>query len=179
MTLRVQRRVLDDEEESVFAFQLHIKTIDIPWVDEQTHFKPEIIVKGEAIGAEDSAFEKSVYALCRSNSSQTVRLSYWHRFWDDPILAWPMLLKMKRTMPRLAELEINEPRVEVPTVFQLLATNRIKERLELSKPLEPNEYHLVVTETEEAHYALWASAISADERSSFYEQYLLEFQICS
>ena len=94
----------------------------------------------------------------------------------------------EETMLRLAEFEINEPRVEVPTVFQLLATNKKTERLELSKPLEPNEHHLVVTENEEAIMRFGRqpfqqmndlSLNSVNEFWNFYEQYLLEFQICS
>ena len=136
--------------QNVLTLQLQIKTIDIPQIVRQTHFEPKIIIKGEAIGAEDSAFEERYslsvevippkpldYPIGIDLGTTNSCLAY---FAEDE----------EETIPRLAELGISEPRVEVPTIFELLAINKKTERLEFSKPLEPNEHHLVATENEEA-----------------------------
>ena len=139
----------DKDKGSVLTLQLQINTIDIPRVARQTHFEPKIIVRGEAIGAEDSAFEEryslSIAVIPPKPLDYPIGIDFGT---TNSCLAY--VVADEETMPRLAEFEINEPRVEVPTVFQLLATNKKTERLELSKPLEPNEHHLVVTEEEEA-----------------------------
>lgn len=147
--LNPQGSTVGADEESVLELQLQIKTIDIPKITESKHFKPEIIVKGEARGAEDPAFEErypfSVEVTPPERLDYPIGIDFGT---TNSCLAY--FVEDEETMLRLAELEINEPRVEVPTVFQFLETNKKMERLELSKPLEPNEYHLVVTETEEA-----------------------------
>ena len=146
--LNPQSSTVGADEGSVLELQLQIKTIDIPKVTESKHFKPEIIVKGEAIGAEDSVFEErypfSVEVTPPKRLDYPIGIDFGT---TNSCLAF---VEDEETIPRLAEFEINEPRVEAPTVFQLLATNKKTERLELSKPLEPNEHHLVVTEDEEA-----------------------------
>ena len=140
------------DEESVLnlQLQLQVKTIDIPRTTESKHFEPEIIVKGEAedIEAEDPAFEE--------------RFSLPVEVIPPKPLDYPIGIDFGTTnsclayyvedgeMPRLADLESDEPRVEIPTVFQLLAINNKTERLELTHSLEPNEHHLVATENEEA-----------------------------
>ncbi len=137
------------DEESVLDLQLQIKTIEIPWVTESKYFKPEIIVKGEARGAEAPAFEDryslSVEVIPPKPLDYPIGIDFGT---TNSCLAY--VVEDEETMPRLAAFETNEPRVEVPTVFQLLTTNKKTERLELSKPLEPNEHHLVATESEEA-----------------------------
>ena len=81
--LNPQSSTVGADEESVLELQLQIKTIDIPKVTESKHFKPEIIVKGEAIGAEDSAFEERYPLPVEVTPPKPIRLSYWYRFWDD------------------------------------------------------------------------------------------------
>ncbi len=135
-------------EVSVLDLRLQIKTLEIPWVTESKHFKPEIIVKGEARGAEDPAFEERYSLFVEVKPPTPLDYPIGIDFGTtNSCLAY---VEDEETMPRLAELEINEPRAEVPTVFQFLATNMKTERLELSNPLEPNEHHLVATENEEA-----------------------------
>lgn len=151
VTLAPQSSTAETDEKSVLGLQLQVKTIDIPQgteSEQSKHFESKIIVKGEAIEAEDSVFEER-YSL-------PVEVKPLKQL-DHPIgidfgttnscLAY---IEDGETMPSLAKLEIDEPRVEVPTVFQLLATNRRTDRLELSKPLEPDVHHLVATESEEA-----------------------------
>ena len=146
--LNPQNSTAESDEESVLDLQLQVKTIDIPRVTESRHFEPKIIVKGEAIGAEDSVFEEryslSVEVIPPKRLDYPIGIDFGT---TNSCLAY---VEDEETKPHLAELEIIEPRVEVPTVFQLLATNKKTERLELSKPLEPNEHHLVATENEEA-----------------------------
>ena len=154
--LNPQSSTVGADEESVLELQLQIKTIDIPKVTESKHFKPEIIVKGEAIGTEDSAFEEryslpiEVIRPTPLNSPIGIDFGTTNSCLAYVVEDEETVVEDEETMLRLAEFEINEPRVEVPTVFQLLATNKKTERLELSKPLEPNEHHLVATENEEA-----------------------------
>lgn len=146
--LNPQSSTAEADEESVLGLQLQVKTTDIPRVTESEHFEPKIIVKGEAIGAEDSVFEEThplpVEVIPPKPLDYSIGIDFGT---TNSCLAY---IEDGETMPSLAKLEINEPRVEVPTVFQLLATNRRTERLEFSKPLKPNEHHLVVTENEEA-----------------------------
>lgn len=148
VTLTPQNSTAEADEESVLGLQLQVKTTDIPRVTESKHFEPKIIVKGEAIGAEDSVFEGryplSVEVKPLKQLDHSIGIDFGT---TNSCLAY---IEDGETMPSLAKLEIDEPRVEVPTVFQLLATNKRTDRLELSKPLDPNEHHLVVTENEEA-----------------------------
>lgn len=130
--------------------QLQVKTIDIPQTTERNHFSPEIIVKGEVedTEAEEPAFEESFQLSVQVNPPQRLDFPIGIDFGTtNSCLAYVV---DEGTMPRLAELESNEPRVEIPTVFQLLAVNKKTERLDLTHPLEPNEHHLVATETEKA-----------------------------
>ncbi len=140
------------DEESVpnLQLQLQVNTIDIPPTTESKHFEPEIIVKGDAIEAEDPAFEeryplpvevvppKSLdYPIGIDFGTTNSCLAYYNHVEDGG-------------MPHLAGLESDKPRGEIPTVFQLLTTNKKTDRLELTPSLALNEHHLVATETEEA-----------------------------
>lgn len=138
----------DGESVPNLQLQLQVKTTDIRRTTKSKHFEPEIIIKGEAIGAEDSAFEErhslSVEVIPPKPLDYPIGIDFGT---TNSCLAY---FKDEEQTPQLAELEEDEPRVEVPTVFQLLATNKKTERLELSEPLKPNEHHLVATENEEA-----------------------------
>ncbi len=147
ITLNSQNSTAGTDEKSMLDLQLQIKTIDIPRVTESKHFRPEIIVKGEAISEEDSAFEdryslsvevrppkKLDYPIGIDFGTTNSCLAYYDE--DEEII--------------LAKLELSESRDEVPTVFQFLAINDKTERLEFSKPLAPNEHHLMATENKEA-----------------------------
>lgn len=140
------------DEESVpnLQLQLQVKTIDIPRTTESKHFEPEIIVKGEAedIEAEDPAFEERFPLPVEVISPKPLDYPIGIDFGTtNSCLAYYV---EDGEMLRLADLESDEPRVEIPTVFQLLAVNKKTERLELTHSLEPNEHHLVATEHEEA-----------------------------
>jgi molecular chaperone DnaK (HSP70) len=141
----------DEESGPNLQLQLQVKTIDIPRTTESKHFEPEIIVKGEAedIEAEDPAFEERfplpVEVIPPKPLNYPIGIDFGT---TNSCLAYYDVEDGE--MLRLADLESDEPRVEIPTVFQLLATNKKTERLELSKPLESNEHHLVATENEEA-----------------------------
>jgi molecular chaperone DnaK (HSP70) len=141
----------DEESGPNLQLQLQVKTIDIPRTTESKHFEPEIIVKGEAedIEAEDPAFEERfplpVEVIPPKPLNYPIGIDFGT---TNSCLAYYDVEDGE--MLRLADLESDEPRVEIPTVFQLLAINKKTERLELSKPLEPNEHHLVATENEEA-----------------------------
>ena len=150
--LNPQSSTAEADEESVLGLQLQVKAIDIPRVteseQESEHFEPKIIVKGEAIGAEDSVFEERYLLPVEVIPPKPLDYPIGIDFGTtNSCLAY---IEDGKTMPSLAKLENDEPRVEVPTVFQLLATNRRTERLELSKPLEPDVHHLVATENEDA-----------------------------
>ena len=145
----------NEERVPNLQFQLQVETSDIPQITESKiteskYFKPEIIVKGEAedIEAEDQEFEERFplpvevtplkpldYAIGIDFGTTNSCLAYYVEDGE---------------MPRLADLESDEPRVEIPTVFQLLAINKRTERLNLTHHLEPNEHHLVATENEKA-----------------------------
>ena len=144
-TLCPQNATKGDDEKNVLDLQLQI---EVPQVTESKHFEPEIIVKGEPIGAEDSAFEERyslpVEVIPPTPLNSPIGIDFGT---TNSCLAY---VEDGEIMPRLAELDIYKPLVEVPTVFRLLATNKKTERLEFSKPLQPNEHHLVATENEEA-----------------------------
>ncbi len=150
VVLNPQNSTAGADEESVLNIQLQMKTVDIPRVTESKHFEPKIVVKGEAIGAEDSAFEKGyslpVGVVPPKPLDHPIGIDFGT---TNSCLAY-YVVEDEETMPRLAEFESNDPRAEVPTVFQLRAIRKRAERLEILGTLEADEHHLVATENEEA-----------------------------
>ena len=147
-SLRPWNAAADADEDSTLVLQLKIKTGHIPRLEKERVFKPKIIVKGEAIGEEEPTFEDEREFTVKVEPPKSLERPVGIDFGTtNSCLAY---IENGKQIPRWAELDIQKPRNEVPTVFQFRAIRKRTERLEILGTLEADEHDLVATNNEEA-----------------------------